>query len=150
MSDSPDELVPPDDAGQPDDPATEQEQPELGGILYRREYMSGPLPPPAVIREYDEIYTGAAKIIFERFESLSKHREEIERQTVRNEHVRQMAGVASGLMSLLAVIALAVFMVSQGQSGGAIGVVLTAMGAIVGVFVTGKLIEGKNGSAEAE
>ena len=47
------------------------------------EQWSGPLPPPEVLRQYEEVFPGLAQIIIDRFHSAQTHEQEMERERVR-------------------------------------------------------------------
>ena len=55
----------------------------------RTELFSGPVPTPEIIERYEKIYPGAAKLIFDKWDSQVKHRHHIEKvlygQTIQNQ-----------------------------------------------------------------
>jgi len=75
--------------------------------------FSGPLPPPEMLREYDQIYPGAAEKIIQMAESQLHHRQSLERQVIEAE-IRQAArgqwiAGAIALAGLLAATLVGVF-----------------------------------------
>ncbi len=51
-------------------------------IAFWGSFYRGPLPPPAVLDQYNQISPGAAKIIIDAFDRQSKHRQKIEQTEV--------------------------------------------------------------------
>ena len=48
------------------------------------EHFSGPLPPPKIIKEYQQAVPGSGEIIFDSFAQQQKHRMEMEKQSQQN------------------------------------------------------------------
>jgi uncharacterized membrane protein len=106
---------------------------DLIGVFYR-----GPLPPPEMLRGYDEIVPGAAERILTQFERQSEHRREIERKMVSNIARREMGSILVAALLIVAVTFLGYHMVSQGQSLYALGTVAASVSGVLIAFFTGK------------
>jgi len=106
---------------------------DLIGVFYR-----GPLPPPEMLRAYDEIVPGAAERILTQFERQSEHRREIERKIVSNIARRDMGSMVLAGLLVVAVSFLGHHMVSQGQSLLALGTVVTSVASVLIAFFAGK------------
>jgi uncharacterized membrane protein len=59
---------------------------------------TGPLPHPEVLARFEEIYPGAAKIIFETFDAQSKHRMKLEERVVLGNVATQSRGQVFGFI----------------------------------------------------
>lgn len=57
-----------------------------------QQVISGPIPAPQVLKGYDDVYPGAAKIILEDFQKNSSHIREKEREQLRAEISRDRRG----------------------------------------------------------
>ncbi len=66
---------------------TPQSEEERGILAFQRkeEHFSGPVPHPEIIREYESIYPGAAKQIFENWNKQVEHRQELEGLVIRSD-----------------------------------------------------------------
>ena len=97
--------------------AANQQQSQKRGTIQHTQVVShqewsGPLPPPAVIDEFNRIVPGAAERIFSQFEAEGAHRRELEQRqsrfAVRDSHIGQfLAGMFA--MGGLSVSALAIW-----------------------------------------
>lgn len=99
---------------------------------------AGPFPSPTIIRELEEIYPGAAKLIFEDFHAQSTHRRELEKCVIDTKNAMARRGQIiggiigwTGITGSLAVIGL-------GYQAGGTAVACTCLVALVGLFVHGQ------------
>jgi len=137
------DLIPPDrdrdtesDPESSDRPGTEL--PELIRIRYE-----APLPPPHMLRQYEETLPGAADRIFTLMEEQTHHRLGLEdRQQIADistERRSQLIGAAISLMS----IAAAFFLIYQGKSIPGTTVFITTCASLIGLFIAGRLTQKK-------
>ncbi|MBU1289979.1 DUF2335 domain-containing protein [Patescibacteria group bacterium] len=100
-------------------------------------FSSGPLPPPVVLEQYDQIVSGAAERILTMAESQSKHRREIESMVIgsdiKNSKLGLVFGLIIGLAGILATVTIAIF--GHPVLSGVIG--FSTLSSLVGVFVYG-------------
>jgi uncharacterized membrane protein len=54
--------------------------------------FSGPLPPPILLRQYDEVVPGAAERIIKMAEEQAAHRQRLERQVVSTDNIKSVLG----------------------------------------------------------
>jgi len=66
-------------------------------VQTRAESFSGPLPPPVVLKQYDEIVPGAAERILSMAESQSQHRQQLERSVIESDIKNSRLGLHYGL-----------------------------------------------------
>ncbi len=104
---------------------------------------SGPIPPPKFLREYDEIVPGAAERILAMAEAQTTHRIQIEKRAVESGITRANWGLVSGTVIGVLAIGLggAAMLMGQPTAGFWFGVI--GMTGLVGVFVTGRYMTGK-------
>ena len=114
-----------------------QQQSKHVTVQTRAESFSGPLPPPVVLKQYDEIVPGAADRILSMAESQSQHRQQLEKSVIESDIKNSRLGLHYGLViGLVSVIGGTACILMGHQVGGSIigGVGLTGL---VGVFVYG-------------
>ena len=105
----------------------------ITGSLY-----SGPIPPPEMLKQYDEIYPGLSKEIVNTAFSQTKHRHEIEKIVVPAEINRMKRGQYFGLTIAVLGLLLSGLLAYLGHDtvAGIIG--STTLVGLVSVFVIGK------------
>jgi uncharacterized membrane protein len=111
-------------------------EPVVGQEVALAAYFAGPLPAPEVLFEYDQALDGTADRIIRMAEREAEHRHHVELQLVAIQARNSTLGIASGLVLGLAGVLGGVFAVVHGADGAGAGVALTALTALVGVFVT--------------
>ena len=104
----------------------------------RQESFSGPLPPPAMLAEYDKVLPGGAERLVKMAESQIAHRQDIERTVIRSNARAQVLGQVFAFILSFCVICGGLFLIYQGESIEGIGTVLTTLAALAGVFVYGR------------
>jgi uncharacterized membrane protein len=105
--------------------------------------FSGPLPPPAILREYDEISPGAADRIIAMAEKEQSHRHSWEKHALSADSWYSMAGIMAGWTTAIVLAVGAVVAAAYGQV--AVGL------ALAGVSATGmvwKLVQGRSEKPE--
>lgn len=113
--------------------------PRASGVQHHRMELSykAPLPPPAILREYDEIYPGAAQLIFEAFERQSKHRQELEHEVITSDIKRSAQGLWAGFAVSLAGLGVSLWLGLAGHDILAGISFITDIATLAGVFVYG-------------
>ena len=111
----PSETTPPDqdDALAPVDGVTAGSAEEIKGLPgaigvaeFRAQWIA-PLPPPAVLREYEDIHPGVAEQLFNLHEKQANHRMEMERQTQATDREAQARGQWTSFILVLAALIVA-------------------------------------------
>ena len=98
----------------------------------------GPLPDPATLRELNNIYPGAAKLIFEDFHAQSAHRRTLEQSVVMSKiALAQRGQVLGGLIAAVGLIG-SLIVIGLGHTTGGIAVATTCLLSLVGIFVSGQ------------
>lgn len=105
--------------------------------------FSGPLPPPEVLRGFEDIVPGAAERIIKMAEEQSFHRRVLEKKVIDSDISRSKWGQILGFV--IAVIGLGVSAVvavfGSAVAGGVIGV--GTLASLVGVFMYGSSVRSK-------
>jgi uncharacterized membrane protein len=96
------------------------------------------MPHPEDIARYDEVYPGAAKIIFTTFSEQTKHRMTLEKAVVQSNIFMEKAGLACGFLFLMGALLLAAFAIAHGQAAASVLIACGAAASGVGAFVWGR------------
>ena len=110
--------------------------PVIGQTVAVEAYFAGPLPAPDVLLDYDHALEGTADRIIRMAEREAEHRHLIERKLVGIQARNSLLGIASGLVLGLSGVLGGVYAVVHGADIAGAGVALTALAALVGVFIT--------------
>lgn len=108
---------------------------------------SGPMPPPDVLKAYEEIYPGAAQQLFDLHEKQAHHRMMIEREAAPVSHKARLRG--QWMSFGLALCALAMTWILTASDQGVLGIVLTGLVILPttllgGILMTGRWIKAKD------
>jgi uncharacterized membrane protein len=118
-------------------PLPEEHQRKNQGLLAKAESFSGPLPPPAVLAQYNEVVPSAAERIIAMAENQARHRQELEKRIIESDTKNSRLGLHYGLIIGLAAVVGGVYCISSGYEVGGSIVGGTGLTGLVGVFVYG-------------
>ncbi len=112
-------------------------------IVLEREYFVGPIPPPNILKQYNDIQPGFADRIISLAEKENQHRHEIEKSFVNNNFSLYRAGQICGcFVTSLAIVTGAVVAIKGSVAFG--GLLSTAgLAALASTFIYGKYQENK-------
>jgi uncharacterized membrane protein len=101
--------------------------------------FSGPLPPPDILRRYDEVVPGAAERILVMAEQQARHRRNLERTVVEGGSRRANLGLWLGFILSIVVLALSAALIVNGYelAGTVIGSI--DLVSLATVFVVGRI-----------
>jgi uncharacterized membrane protein len=108
----------------------DQERPTLV-----HQHFSGPLPPPAVLKQYDDVAPGSAERIIMKFESQTEHRIRLESIVVWTGSIKELGGLVCGFTIAMTAIVGGIYTALQGLPflGGSLS--FTGLAALVGAFL---------------
>ena len=98
----------------------------------------GPLPPPQLMREYNDLVPGGAERIFAVFEKQVEHRHLLERTVVQGNNRRADRGFWAALMLALIVVLGGFALAFLGKSLAGLAAIIIALASLVAVFITGR------------
>jgi len=104
----------------------------------RTEIFSGPLPPPAILRQYDEIQPGFAERLLRLTEDEANHRRQVTARAQRYELFETTLGQVFGLLVALAALGATVWLGVLGLETAASIVGGTTIVGLVGAFIAGR------------
>lgn len=123
--------------GQQTDSGTQNKKGDLGVLIRQQSSFSGPLPPPEILKKFDEIVPGSAERIIKMAEGQFIHRTELERKVIESDIARSKWGQALGF--IIAIVGLAGSVTISIYGSGLVGAVMgvSTLASLVGVFMYG-------------
>ncbi len=111
-----------------------------GLILEQSGFFSGPLPPPEILKKFDEVVPGSAERLIKMAEGQFVHRTELERKVIDSDITRSKWGQILGFVIAIAglVASGVVSIYGKEWAGGMIG--LGTLASLVGVFMYGSKV----------
>lgn len=97
----------------------------------RMEAYLGPLPPPDILRQFDEIVPGSASRIIDQFTFQGDHRRELEKFVIQGDVKRANWGLISGVLLGTIGITGSLILIGLGKEVGGIIALLTTLSPIV-------------------
>lgn len=114
-------------------------------VVMQEESFSGPIPPPAILKQYEEMQPGSADRILKMAEKQSEHRMELEKKAIGGQVDQSKRGQVFGFILALVCIAVAfcfaLFLDMKAFASGFLSVTLVVL---VGLFLNGKVSMGKD------
>jgi uncharacterized membrane protein len=109
----------------------------------REQYFVGPLPPPNILKQYDDVVPGAANRIITVFENENEHRHGLERKIVKTESRDSLLGVVSAFILCIVALIGCIFLISSGHE--VYGIILGGFGltGLATTFIVGRNSENK-------
>lgn len=112
--------------------------------------FSGPLPPPEVLAKYNNILPGAAERIIKMAETQQGHRQNLEKTVIGSNATTQKLGLAAAFVIAMTAIGGGIWLASKGMSGSGLTAIISALAALVGVFIYGKAEQKKELKEKSE
>lgn len=126
------QLSPPQVLSPPTHPET------LAQFAITAHHFSGPLPPPEILRKYDELLPGSAERIIAMAERQGAHRQGLESEVVKSNCKNERLGMVFGFIICVMAIAAGIYAVTMGKEGFGIAAIISALAAPMAVFIYGK------------
>lgn len=98
---------------------------------------SGPIPPPELLAQYEQIVPGSAQQIVDQFVKQGNHRMSLEKMVITSDVRRSWAGLILGAVIALVVLVGSFILVYTGKEVIGIVGIVTALGSLVTTFVVG-------------
>lgn len=96
---------------------------------------SGPLPPPDILRQFEEIVPGSAERIFAQFEAQSAHRRSMESTVISSGAFSQRFGTVSGTLIGLIGVGGGIWLAHDGKSLEGLSTSFTTLAVLVGTYL---------------
>ena len=114
-----------------------QDQPNRSQVSIRAEHYEGPLPPPALLRQYNEIVENGADRIFVILENQVSHRSYLERAVIDRDNRRADWGVICAFVICICFLVSGSWLVSTGHDTAGGVIATTGIAGIAGTFIYG-------------
>jgi len=116
----------------------------LAQFVITAQHFSGPLPPPETLRKYEELLPGSADRIFRMVETQSNHRQALESTVIISNCKNERLGMIFGFTICVLAISAGIYAVLRGNQGFGIASIVSALAALVAVFIYGKTRQKKD------
>lgn len=101
---------------------------------YQADVFVGPIPPPSVLQEYENIRPGFADRIVTQFEEQGRHRRGIEKKIVNHNILSATVGQITGFLVFLAAIGGGAFLLYLDKPVGGLATIISAVGSAAWVL----------------
>ena len=98
---------------------------------------SGPIPPPAMLKEFNEIIPNGATRILEMAENQAKHRQSLEAAVIHSDISQSRWGLFSALVVVVTATIMGGIVALNGQPAAGVGIAGAPSVALVGIFIYG-------------
>ena len=100
-------------------------------------FSAGPLPPPEVLRQYNDAVPDAAERILKMAEQQAAHRQQLEAKVVTSDIWKSYAGVVGAFVIVIAALVTAGLVAPHAGWQGAVAIAGPTMAAVAGAFIYG-------------
>ena len=108
-----------------------------GSVEINAASFSGPIPPPELLKQYDEIIPNGANRIVTMAEKQSSHRIGLERTVIRGDSIRAYLGLFTGFVFGVFAFYLSYRLIMAGHDKAGVILATTDVVSLVGTFVYG-------------
>ena len=109
----------------------------------RAQHFQGPIPPPNILSRYEEIVPGAAERIISMAEKQGEHRRNLEVKVIDKDSGRASRGQVFAFIIAMTIIIGGFTMIWKGKNLEGMTSIITAVTALVGIFIYGKINKNK-------
>lgn len=100
--------------------------------------FSGPLPPPSMLAEYNDVINSGAERIMAMAEKQQQHRQALETRVVNSNTFDQRLGLVLGFIVMMSVAGAGVWLISSGRDASGATALVTAVAGPVVAFIYGR------------
>jgi uncharacterized membrane protein len=116
---------------------TKQQNQPIQSTVIAAKHFQGPLPPPEILLQYEQITPGFADRIISSWEKQTLHRQEIENTAIGAQVKNSKRGaIFAFILGFMAIIGGTICII-MGYSASGISEILFSLGSLVGVYVYG-------------
>ena len=109
-------------------------------VAFKSSFYSSPLPPPEILRGYEEIVSGSAKKILSMAEAEMKHRHATESKIVDSNISRAWWGLLAGFVLSVVAIGGGLIVIALGHDTAGATIATGGTVSLATVFITGKVL----------
>lgn len=108
------------------------------------QHFSGPLPPPAMLDQYEKLHPGFTAHLLEENRLEREHRQKMEEKATRHSQTAALMGILAAILVVAAFIGLVYYALVSGNGKYVGSIIGFPMVALVGVFITRKYFQRKD------
>lgn len=113
------------------------EDDQLNGVTrVESQHWAGPLPPPAILAQFNDVAENGAERIFRQWEEESAHRRNLERKDLQWSIAEGFFGKALAFLFVVGALGLAAFAIARGANWLAAFLAAGTISAVVAAFVS--------------
>jgi uncharacterized membrane protein len=98
----------------------------------------GPIPPPALLSQFNNVITNGAERIFAMAERQSAHREDIEKRIIYGNVASQTRSSWFAFIIVIIATLCGTWLIHEGKNGAGLAAIFTPMGGVIAVFFYSK------------
>jgi uncharacterized membrane protein len=111
--------------------------------------FSGPIPPPEMLKHYEEIVPGSAKTLIDVFNDQAHHRMDLEKRSLVSDRRRSWGGLISAVLVSLVCIGTGGWLVHEGHDEAGAAIVALDIVGLAGTFIYGTQSQRKERTEKA-
>lgn len=119
-------------------------QESLAKFVITAQQFSGPLPPPEILRRYNETVPGCAERIIAMAERQGAHRQGLESKVINSNIINERMGMLLGFALCVAALSAGTYLILQGKDATGIAAIIIALASPAAVFIYGKRKQAKD------
>src|ERR1035438_6518136 len=100
--------------------------------------FSGPLPPPGILAQYNDVCPNGAERIIAMAEKQQEHRQELEHSVVHGNSFDQRLGLILGFIVMMSVAGAGLWCVAHGKDTAGLAALIASVGGPVAAFIYGR------------
>lgn len=112
-------------------------QDRRGGLLFRAEFV-GPVPPPEMMQRYEDVYPGAAALIFGAWDTQAAHRRGIEERVIAADIRAEWRGLHLAFLLAAITVIGGIVLIALGKDLYGLAAVMAPLAILAGVFFQSK------------
>lgn len=105
--------------------------------------FSGPIPPPAILAEYDQLIAGGADRILKMAENQAEHRQSLEKSVIKSDNIRAYLGQNFAFIICMTGLCWAGYLILQGHGVEGCTIFGANLVSMASLFIYGKKIKAK-------
>ena len=112
-------------------------------VIRMKTSFTGPVPPPKMLEQYNNVLPNAAERIVAMAERQSAHRQKLEEIVIKSSSRNELIGQIFALIIALFVVGGGIYLLVQGKDAAGLAAIITPLAVLTGVFVYGKHLQRK-------
>ena len=113
-------------------------------LIYAKQQISmGPIPSADELSKYEAVKPGITDIILDTYQKQVEHRIEIEKSVIKHKNINAILGQIFAFIIVIGAIIAGCVLIKSDKDTTGLGIIISALASLVGVFVYGRSQERK-------